>query len=220
MKDSYDIFISYRRKDDYGRISGRDQARIIADKLHNRWHLKVFYDYEIIKDGDFEKLILPAIKSCKVFILFLTKGALNRCINDYDWVRREIETAIESQCKIVNVTPDYTFKGKDFPDDLPKTISEIKKIHISNIDFEQLLEASIEKLVKERILPRNTTTTNGFISAEQFNVMVNTLIDYLGKFGDPIEREKCRNNAIIGLAQYNYSSDLESAMCYNSYKLN
>ena len=77
MMGHYELFISYRRKDDVGRVSGRDQARLIADRLNLRF--RTFFDYDSITDGNFENIIIPAIKSCKVFILFLTPGSLNRC---------------------------------------------------------------------------------------------------------------------------------------------
>ena len=145
MMGHYELFISYRRKDDVGRVSGRDQARLIADRLNLRF--RTFFDYDSITDGNFENIIIPAIKSCKVFILFLTPGSLNRCFEKSDWVRREIQTAIRSKCVIINVTSNYSFNWKDFPEQLPRSISKIKRIHISNIDFEQLFEVSVNKLL-------------------------------------------------------------------------
>ena len=110
MKKEYDIFISYRRLDEHSNISGRDQARLIAKKLELEGY-HPFFDYSEIKDNEFDKVILPAIENCKVFILVLTKDSLNRCKNDDDWVRKEIETALSSGCKIISVTPDNTFNG-------------------------------------------------------------------------------------------------------------
>ncbi|MBO7571242.1 MAG: toll/interleukin-1 receptor domain-containing protein [Bacteroidales bacterium] len=150
MDNKYDIFISYRRLDEKGNISGRDQARLIAKQLELA-HFRPFFDYSEIKDGEFDKLILPAIESCKIFILVLTKDSMNRCKNKNDWVRREIEKAIESKCKIINVSPDNSFNG--WPDDLPDSIQKIKTIQISIIHFDSLFEMSMEKMLKERISP-------------------------------------------------------------------
>lgn len=146
----YDIFISYRRLDEQGNISGRDQARLIAKQLEIEGY-HPFFDYSEIKDDEFDKVIIPAVENCKVFILVLTKDALNRCKNEDDWVRREIVTAIESSCKIINVSPDNTFNG--WPNLLPESIRKITKIQISEVHFGSLFELSIKKLLDERIIP-------------------------------------------------------------------
>ena len=203
----YELFISYRRRDDVGRVSGRDQARLIADRLNLRF--RTFFDYDSITDGNFENIIIPAIKSCKVFILFLTPGSLNRCFEKSDWVRREIQTAIRSKCVIINVTSNYSFNWKDFPEQLPRSISKIKRIHISNIDFEQLFEVSVNKLITERIVP-NLIYDGPLITSEQYKIKVAMLVDDLNddlKKVTPEEREKCKNFTIASLlALCDYSS--------------
>ena len=146
----YDIFISYRRLDEQGNISGRDQARLIAKQLElDGYH--PFFDYSEIKDNEFDKVIIPAVENSRVFILVLTKDALNRCRNEDDWVRREIETAIKSGSKVINVSPDNSFNG--WPDTMPKSLYGIKNIQISDIHFGSLFELSIKKLIEERIVP-------------------------------------------------------------------
>lgn len=85
----YDIFISYRRFDEKGNIGGRDQARLIAKQLELEGY-HPFFDYSELKDNEFDKVIIPAIGNCRVFILVLTKNSLNRCENEDDWVRIEI----------------------------------------------------------------------------------------------------------------------------------
>lgn len=146
----YDIFISYRRLDEQGNISGRDQARLIAKQLELEGY-HPFFDYSEIKDNEFDKVIIPAVENCKVFILVLTKDALNRCKNGDDWVRREIETAIKSGSKVINVSPDNSFNG--WPDTMPESLYGIKNIQISDIHFGSLFELSIKKLTEERIVP-------------------------------------------------------------------
>ena len=148
MEENYDIFISYRRLDEQGNISGRDQARLIAKQLELEGY-HPFFDYSEIKDNEFDKVIIPAVENSKVFILVLTKDALNRCKNEDDWVRKEIETAIVSDCKIINVTPDNSFNG--WPPNLPKSIEKIKMINISDVHFGQLFEVSMKKLIDDRI---------------------------------------------------------------------
>lgn len=148
MEQNYDIFISYRRLDAQGNINGRDQARLIAKQLQLEGY-RAFFDYSEVRDDAFDKVIIPAVKKCKIFILVLTKDALNRCANEDDWVRKEIETAISSGCKIINVTPENTFNG--WPSNLPSSLEKLKTIQISLIEFGQLFEVSIEKLINDRI---------------------------------------------------------------------
>lgn len=144
----YDVFISYRRFDAEGRTSGRDIARTIKLELEKRKY-KVFFDYSEIKDNEFEHVILPAVKNAKVFIVVLSKDALVRCKNEGDWVRREIETALSSGCKIIPVNPDNAFDG--WPEELPESILPLTRQEISDVAMGSLFERSIDKLVEERI---------------------------------------------------------------------
>ena len=148
MGKEYDIFISYRRVDSEGRTSGRDIARTIKLELEKRGY-GVFFDYSEIKDNKFENTILPAIYNSKVFIIVLSKDALLRCVNEEDWVRREIETAINVGCKIIPVSPDGAFNG--WPTILPDSILPITKLQVSDISMGSLFEKSIDKLIEERI---------------------------------------------------------------------
>lgn len=193
----YDIFVSYRRLDAKGNISGRDQARLIAKQLELKGY-KSFFDYSEIKDKEFDRTIIPAVESCKIFILVLSKDALNRCENEDDWVRREIETAIKSGCKIINVTPDKAFNG--WPETLPKSLSKIIKIQISEIDFGQLFEVSIDKLIEERIKPGllNGDSPAGKVDDENED---NEIIDIADVFIENIDSDewyKRGNDAYYG----------------------
>lgn len=189
MNEKYDIFISYRRLDDQGKISGRDQARLIAKQLElDGYH--PFFDYSEIKDNEFDNVILPAIKNSRIFILVLSKDALNRCSNADDWVRREIETAIATGSKIINVSPDNNFNG--WPNTLPESISAIKRIQISEIHFGSLFELSIKKLIDERILPgiqniKIEENTQNFQQTDIDEEFVDFIEDILGEQNNPEE---------------------------------
>ena len=107
---SYDIFISYRRED------GNAFARQMQLKLEN-YGYRVFLDVEELKDGVFDQRIIDAITGAKVFIALLTPRYLCRCANDEDWVRKEIECALQNEIHIVPINIDRLFK--DFPEDCP-----------------------------------------------------------------------------------------------------
>lgn len=81
---AYDIFISYRRKGAGAGVAGELQA-----KLENRGY-KVFLDVDEMGSGPFPVQIDQAIEDCKDFLLILAPGTLDRCVDEGDWVRREI----------------------------------------------------------------------------------------------------------------------------------
>ena len=87
------VFISYRRANLPWALN------IYQDLTHHGYD--VFFDYQSINSGDFEKVILDNIKARAHFIVVLTPSALERCIEPNDWLRREIETAIDEKRNIV-----------------------------------------------------------------------------------------------------------------------
>jgi len=61
----------------------------------------IFFDYLSIPSGDFEKIVVENIRGRAHFIVVLTPSALERCNEPGDWLRREIETAIDEKRNIV-----------------------------------------------------------------------------------------------------------------------
>jgi tetratricopeptide (TPR) repeat protein len=87
------IFISYRRTHFW---------TALAIYQHLTQHgFDVFIDYQGIAAGDFETSILENIRGRAHFLIVLTPSALERLAEPGDWLRREIETAIESRRNIV-----------------------------------------------------------------------------------------------------------------------
>ena len=70
MKPTFDIFISYRRKDSDGKVSGRDIAARIKNAYEN-WGYDVFFDLDNIQDGFFDEIIIPAIRNNNSFWIWL-----------------------------------------------------------------------------------------------------------------------------------------------------
>lgn len=142
----YDIFISYRR------IGGAQYARILQLMLNQRGY-KVFLDYDELTDGKFGDHIQEAIKDAQIFILVLSKEALVRCKNEGDWVRREIQLAIQEGKHIIPVNPDNSFDG--VPGDIPDDIKEEVSTHQhSDINFGQTLGVTVDYMVTNRIEPQ------------------------------------------------------------------
>ena len=147
---NYNVFLSYRRKDNDGHLNV-DMARAFCYELEKR-RFKVFFDYNECTDGYFAEKILPAIRTCDYFVLLLTKGTLERCKAEGDWVRRELEEAIKYERKIVPVTPDgsVTSWPKDLPDSLKK-LSDNDGIQITSIHREGTFRSDIGLLIEQRM---------------------------------------------------------------------
>src|SRR5262245_22547117 len=96
------VFISYRRTDVF-------QALAIFQALTHTGY-DVFFDFEGVASGDFGRVILENIKSRAHFLVLLTPSALDRCVEPEDWLRREIEEALDTQRNIVPLM----FEGFNF----------------------------------------------------------------------------------------------------------
>ena len=87
------VFISYRRTDESWALA------IFQDLTQHGYD--VFIDYDGIASGNFETVILENIRARAHFLVLLTPTALERCGDPKDWMRREIEAALDSQRNIV-----------------------------------------------------------------------------------------------------------------------
>lgn len=145
MSKPYDIFISYRRQ------GGAQYARILQLMLSRRGY-EVFLDYDELTDGIFGDHIREAIVNSSVFMLILSEGALDRCVNEDDWVRQEISLAVSERKHIIPVDPDGAFKG--MPDEVPDFIKAVANDHSrSEIHFGQTLAATVDFMVEKRVAP-------------------------------------------------------------------
>src|SRR5262249_29727654 len=87
------VFISYRRTDESWGLA------VFQDLTQHGYD--VFIDYDGIASGNFETVILENIRARAHFLVVLTPAALERCGDPKDWMRREIEAALDSQRNIV-----------------------------------------------------------------------------------------------------------------------
>ena len=144
------VFISYRRE------GGRDIARNIYERLSLAGYT-TFFDYDSLRNGHFNTQIFEAIEQSSDFILILSKGALERCVDAEDWVRTEIEYALSHHKNIVLVAPE---EFDAFPSTMPDSIKAIKSIDIvflynKNKHYEQSIAE-----VKNALTARPTSILN------------------------------------------------------------
>lgn len=113
MKKKYDIFISYRRDSFH-------QANLISTRLQALGY-RVFIDVEALNSGKFNEQLLSVIKGCKDVLVVLPPNALDRCVDEDDWVRREIICAMDNHKNIIPVM----LAGFKWPDPMPKGLEEL-----------------------------------------------------------------------------------------------
>ena len=141
-KKSYDVFISYRRE------GGLDFARSIAYYLRIEGY-QCFLDQRELKTGQFNSQIYEAIENSKYFLSVLTHGALDRCAEPGDWVRKEIEHAL--QCGVTVIPVAVRGEKLVFPDSLPDSLAILKSAQASFIDRETDFEETIVKMLRNQM---------------------------------------------------------------------
>ena len=153
----YDLFISYRRTNSRGETIGTHLAGRVFDHLNNRgFKGRVFIDHLGIKNEDFEEKILNSIKNSKVFLLLLTKDTLSRCVDQDDWVRREICQAVESKLQIVVINNNNEFTKNDFPANFPEELKFLRRhqrhtVHADADKFSDDMDRVIELIISPAI---------------------------------------------------------------------
>ena len=139
---AYDIFISYRRKGAGAGVAGELQA-----KLTNRGY-NVFLDVDEIVSGTFPEQIDQAIRESSDFLLILSPGMLDRCVDESDWVRHEIMLAEELKKNIIGVAlPGFIMPEAE---ELPEPLRDLpnKQVFIWSHEYRN---ASIEKVIQNLV---------------------------------------------------------------------
>jgi tetratricopeptide (TPR) repeat protein len=131
------VFISYRRN-----VSAFIARAVFMDLRQNGFD--VFMDVEGIDSGEFDRVLLNQIAARAHFVLILTPGSVERCVNPDDWLRREIEHAINLQRNIVPLLVNgFVFPGTE--QYLAGTLSTLTKYNALNVPHDYF-EAAMEKL--------------------------------------------------------------------------
>ncbi len=166
---SYDIFLSYRRKN----ADGHSNVGTVRTFMYvfDKHQYDVFFDFNDCTDEYFSDSILPAIRTCRHFVLVLTRGCFERCKDEGDWLRREIEEAIKFNRKIIPITPDGEVDV--WPNDLPKTINALVGLQITTIHTDAIFEANMEQLIRNRLSQPQKHKTDGMDNYPKLKVTSN-----------------------------------------------
>jgi hypothetical protein len=133
------VFISYRRTDQsWGQAIFQDLTQHGYD---------VFIDYDGIASGNFETVILENIRARAHFLVLLTPTALERSSDPEDWMRREIEAALDSRRNIVPVMlAGFDFGTSTTASQLTGKLVELKKYNGLEIPKIRFFSSEMERL--------------------------------------------------------------------------
>lgn len=128
------VFISYRRKDISWALA------VYQDLTHHGYD--VFFDYTSIPSGDFEQIIISNIKARAHFVLILTPTTLDRCGEPGDWLRREVEVAIDEKRNITPLFFDgFNFGNNNVSEKLTGKLKKVSQYNGMNVHQDFFLEA-------------------------------------------------------------------------------
>ncbi len=128
------VFISYRRSSIPWALA------IFQDLTHHGYD--VFFDFNGIASGDFENVILENIRARAHFLVLLTPTALERCGQPTDWLRREIEAALDSKRNIIPVLlENFDFASADSSVQLSGRIGSLGKYNALSVPAAYFAEA-------------------------------------------------------------------------------
>ena len=133
----YDIFISYRR-------SSYDTANLIATRLKAAGY-SVFFDMETLRSGKFNEQLYNVIDNCKDFIVVLPPNALDRCVNEDDWVRLEVCRAMEKNKCIIPIM----LNGFTWPNPMPERMEELCNYQALTANSIEYFDLAMERLQKK-----------------------------------------------------------------------
>jgi len=128
------VFISYRR-------ANAPWALAIYQYLNQRGY-DVFFDFNGIASGDFERVILQNISARAHFLVLLTPSALERCSDASDLFRLEIETALNRERNIIPLMLEgFDFRSPAVDRQLTGQLELLKRYNAIGIPTEYFLEA-------------------------------------------------------------------------------
>lgn len=130
----YDVFVSYRR-------TSFESANLIAEKLRSMGY-SVFFDVESLRSGKFNEQLFDVIEECTDFVIVLPQNALDRCVDENDWVRKEVVHAIKSKKNIIPVM----LKGFEWPSPMPAGMDDLSNYQAITAGEREYFDMSMKRL--------------------------------------------------------------------------
>jgi tetratricopeptide (TPR) repeat protein len=128
------VFVSYRR------TNASWALNVFHDLTQHGYD--AFIDFQGIASGGFERVILENIRARAHFLVLLTPSALEHCGDPKDWLRREIETAMDSRRNVVPVMLDgFDFEAPSNASQLTGQLSALKRYNALRVPVDYFVEA-------------------------------------------------------------------------------
>lgn len=143
------VFISYRRS------VSRDRAILIFNHLREHGY-DVFLDVKTIDSGAFDSVILNQIGARTHFVVLIADGALQRCQNEGDWLRCEIEEALKLGRNIVPIIDEGVNFDQEMgylPSEWRDQFKRINSLPWAHYYFDSALRDLVERFLKPPEFP-------------------------------------------------------------------
>lgn len=149
---NFDVFISYRHSD------GKDKA-ISLEANFEKAGCRTFRDDNELRRGAFDKKIEIAVLDAPVFVMVLTSDYFQRCNQEGDWVRREIDLAIENGKVIIPINYNGVLKG--VPDYLDEEFRKKVGCHtFIALHTDTSFKATLKEIIDNDIKPNVSIVVN------------------------------------------------------------
>jgi tetratricopeptide (TPR) repeat protein len=123
------VFISYRRD-----ATGKAFARVLKLALVQGGY-DVFLDVDSINAGLWEEQILAQVPQRPHFLLLLTPGALDDCVDPNDWVRKEYELAKRHNRNVVPICQSNLDQQLAY-DACPQEMRSVFTHQVTTVDYD------------------------------------------------------------------------------------
>ena len=149
---NFDVFISYRHSD------GKDKA-ISLEANFEKAGCRTFRDDNELRREAFDKGIEKAVLDAPVFVMVLTSDYFGRCNQEGDWVRREIDLAIENGKVIIPINYNGVLKG--VPDYLDEEFRKKVGCHtFIALHTDTSFKATLKEIIDNDIKPNISIVVN------------------------------------------------------------
>lgn len=218
----YDVFISYRRD------GGIDSAVALQSTLR-QMHYRVFLDVDGLHSGKFDEALLRHIDECKDFLLVLSPHALDRCMNEDDWVRREIEYAMSKGKNIIPIICDGGSVQERLSAELPESLASLPRYQVLETNVMQL--QVMTQLLRTTLTAKPHNPGKGILTGAAIAAVICVIAfftagfvkDYLSNFPRTNAQKNMVSDAIaytsLNLSHYNtaqgaYLKAMDSCLTY------
>ena len=137
----FDAFISYRHE------GGFFAAYTLWNELLAKGVLAFMDHAHLRQSGNFDDRLYEAIRNSRCLIIVLSPGALDRCKEEDDWVRKEIMAAVDAEKPIIPfLCSGFSWAKVEDPGLLPQGVYEIKRKK-GVVETDEYLAAMIDDLI-------------------------------------------------------------------------